>query len=269
MGLEDDKNLFAEERRKRIVDTVSKESRVLVSDLSERFGVSQATLRNDLRNLEAANLLKRTHGGAVSLEVVAREKPADAAITVNRTAKELIGAEAAKFVSDGDVIFCDSGSTTLEMVRALPALEDITILTNDYKIALSAENRLKSPRIVLLGGTVRNGFHYALDSSTIDGASMLSATIAFVAASAFSFDRGFSVHTMDLANFKRVLIDRSEKRMLLLDSSKMGCYTTATFAQLDDFDAMVCDRGMSREDEQTIRETVPSLRLELVGQDKL
>ena len=81
MGLEDDKNLFAEERRKRIVDTVSKESRVLVSDLSERFGVSQATLRNDLRNLEAANLLKRTHGGAVSLEVVAREKPADAAIT--------------------------------------------------------------------------------------------------------------------------------------------------------------------------------------------
>jgi len=172
-------------------------------------------------------------------------------------------------VSDGDVIFCDSGSTTLEMVRALPALEDITILTNDYKIALSAENRLKSPRIVLLGGTVRNGFHYALDSSTIDGASMLSATIAFVAASAFSFDRGFSVHTMDLANFKRVLIDRSEKRVLLLDSSKMGCYTTATFAQLDDFDAMVCDRGMSREDEQTIRETVPSLRLELVGQDKL
>lgn len=265
MDQQDDKNLFAEERRQRIVDTVSKESRVLVSDLSERFGVSQATLRNDLRNLEAANLLKRTHGGAVSLEVVAHEEPADAAITVNRTAKELIGAKAASFVGEGDVIFCDSGTTTLEMIRALPPLEGLTVITNDYKIALSAENRLKNPRIVLLGGTVRNGFHYALDSSTIDSASTLSATIAFIAASAFSFDRGFSVHTVDLANFKRVLINRSEKRVALIDSSKLGCYTTATFAQLDDFDALVCDRGMSEADEKAMRMTAPNLRLELVG----
>lgn len=259
----DEKNLFAEERRQTIVDTVTRDSRATVSDLAERFGVSTATLRNDLRDLEASGLLRRTHGGAVALEVVAHEHSADVALGEHSGAKASIGAAAAGFVHDGDTIFCDSGPTTLELVKALPALSNITLITNDFKIALAAEMGLADPTIIVLGGTVRNGFHYAMDSSTIDTVSLLSATTSFIAASAFSFDRGFSVHTLELANYKRKMIARSEKRIALLDSSKMGSFTTATFAQLTDFDVFVTDGDMAQRDRERIKQSAPNLDLRI------
>ena len=239
-----DRNLFAEERRRRILDMLSSDSRVLVSDLSERFGVSAATLRNDLRDLEGAGLLRRTHGGAVSIETKAVELSADIAQAENSNAKSAIGRAAAARIEEGDVIFCDSGSTTVEMVRALPALQDLTIITNDATIVFEAEQRLPSCRIIALGGIVRNGFHYTMGAVTVDQVSRLSATKAFVASSAFSFDRGFSTHTVDLSLFKRKLIERSHEAYVLMDASKFGTFATSTFAALDEVDALITDSGI-------------------------
>lgn len=239
-----DRNLFAEERRRRILDMLSSDSRVLVNDLSERFGVSAATLRNDLRDLEGAGLLRRTHGGAVSIETKAVELSADIAQAENSSAKSAIGRAAAARVEEGDVIFCDSGSTTVEMIRALPALQDLTIITNDATIVFETEKRLPGCRIIALGGIVRNGFHYTMGAPTVDQVSHLSATKAFVASSAFSFDRGFSTHTVDLSLFKRKLIERSREAYVLMDSSKFGTFATSTFATLDDVDVLVTDSGI-------------------------
>ncbi|AEB07058.1 transcriptional regulator, DeoR family [Coriobacterium glomerans PW2] len=243
-----DLNLFAEERRNRILELLASESRVLVGDLSMRFGVSPATLRNDLRDLDAAGLLRRTHGGAVVREAVAVEQPADTAFAEHQEAKIAIGARAAQLVRDGETIFCDSGSTTFEFVRALASRRGITLITNDYAIASEAERLLPDCSINLLGGSVRNGFHYTTGSSAIDALMRFSAPLAFLAASAFSFERGFTVHTTDLSNFKRRMIERSERCVMLMDSSKIGTFTTVTFAELSDVSELVTDGRISSSD---------------------
>lgn len=250
-----DRNLFAEERRRRILDMLSSDSRVLVNDLSERFGVSAATLRNDLRDLEGAGLLRRTHGGAVSIETKAVELSADIAQTENSNAKSAIGRAAAARVEEGDVLFCDSGSTTVEMIRALPALQDLTIISNDATIVFEVEKHLPSCRIIQLGGIVRNGFHYTMGAATVEQASRLSATKAFVASSAFSFDRGFSTHTVDLSLFKRKLIERSHEAYVLMDSSKFGTFATSTFATLGNIDALITDNGIDNKTRALIDES--------------
>lgn len=241
---EGDRNLFAEERRQRILDTLATDSRVLVNDLSDRFGVSSATLRNDLRDLEASGLLRRTHGGAVAIEGVAIEHSAEAALSEHQDAKASIGAYAATLVNDGDVLFCDSGSTTYELIRALPSRRRATIITNDCVIAVEAERRLPESTVIMLGGTLRTGFHYAMGAATVAAAGTMSAPTAFLAATAFSFDRGFSVPTVDLAVYKQKLIERSEHTVMLMDSSKFGTFSTVSFAELDEVSTLVTDKGL-------------------------
>ena len=197
----------------------------------------------------------------MALEELARERPADAALNENKGAKEAIGRTAAGLVSKGDTLFCDSGSTTLELVRALPPLEGITLITNDIKIALEAESRLTQPNIILLGGRIRNGFHYAMDAGTIASAATLCAPLAFIAASAFSFELGFTVHTGELAMFKRQILERSERAVALLDASKLGAYTTASFATPGDFDALIVDAGISKKARTDFETKAPELNL--------
>lgn len=239
-----DRNLFAEERRRRIVDMLSRESRVLVSDLSKHFGVSTATLRNDLRDLEAAGLLRRTHGGAMALETPVIEHAADVAQSEHNGAKTAIGHVAASLVEPGDVIFLDSGSTTLELIRAIDETPGLTFITNDATHVLAIESRLSGCNIVQLGGTVRNGFHYTIGAATVDQARRLSATKAFIATNAFSIERGFSTHSIELTAYKRTMIERSRQTIVLMDSSKFGTFAASTFAALDDIDTLVTDSGI-------------------------
>ena len=249
-----DRNLFAEERRQRILDELDRSGRIIVNDLSDRFGVSTATLRNDLRDLESAGLLQRTHGGAVpsAREQVIVEHSAEAALSENQAAKIAIGRRAAEFVRDGDTLFCDSGSTTIELVRACANRRGLSIITNDYIIAAEAERLLTDVSIMLLGGNVRNGFHYTMGASTVQMLQRLSAPLAFLAASAFSSERGFTVHTLELATFKRTLLERADRRIVLMDSSKFDHFTTVSYADLPDVDVLVTDDGISAADRQLV-----------------
>ena len=255
----DTRRLFAEERRRKILDAVSRDSHVLVNELSEQFGVSTATLRSDLRALEAENLLKRTHGGAVAVDAIAVEHSADQALLERTSAKQLIGRAAAELVHDGDTLFCDSGSTTVDLVRALTGRNYLTVITNDYTVAAEAERNLPNSSIVLLGGVLRNGFHYTMGAATVDSVSRLSASLAFIATSAFSFERGFSVHTLDLAAFKRKIIERADRSVVLMDSSKFDTFAMASYAELDDISALVTDSGISEKNRELIAANAPEL----------
>lgn len=250
-----ERGLFAEERQQRILAILSERSRVLVNELSEYFGVSTATLRNDLRELEQEGKLRRTHGGAVAIESRIPEQLAEAAISEHHNAKQAIGKAAAELVHDDDVLFCDSGSTTLEFIRALAGRRNLTIITNDFLIASESERVITQSNIIFLGGSVRTGFHYTVGSATIDTLSCLSAPTAFLATSAFSFERGFSIHTLDLALFKQMLIDRSEQHIMLLDSSKIGAFTTVNFAQLSDISTLIVDDFISEKDRIRLEDT--------------
>lgn len=114
-----EENIFAEERKRRIVERVNRQAKTTVSDLCEEFGVSPATVRNDLRELEFAGLLKRTHGGAISNKKTNFDLPYTERLVEHRTEKQAIGKLAATMVEPGDILFIDIGTTTRELAMMI------------------------------------------------------------------------------------------------------------------------------------------------------
>ena len=108
--------------------------------MCEHFSVSPATIRNDLRKLEKQRLLKRTHGGAIPLEKTAFEPNTNLKRTGNRDKKRRIAAFAAGLVEERDTIALDSGTTMMELAKCLSDRRNLTVLTNDVRIATYLEH---------------------------------------------------------------------------------------------------------------------------------
>lgn len=237
--------LFARERQAKIVELLSQQSKVYVNELSELFGVTPATIRNDLSQLETEGMLIRCHGGAIPAGTVDNlEVDVETRKALRTNEKARIGVAAATFVEDGDVIFIDSGTTTREFVASLETKRDLTIITNDITIAAEAERSIKGVNVVLLGGMMRVGFHCSQGPETISMASRFSAKKLFMSTDSFSLKRGFTTFAPEQAALKQELIRQSEMRFMLVDSSKIETNSMIRFAELSDYDYFITDRGI-------------------------
>lgn len=245
--------IFMEERQREILRLLSQNSKVLVSDLSDRFQVSAATIRNDMQRLESEGKLKRTHGGAIlARTTMPTELTTDKAATANRTEKQAIGKAAAELVQDGDMFLVDSGTTTRELIRALEGKHNLTFVTNDFTIVESAERHLQDCHVIMLGGNVRMQFHYTEGSAVLANLASYYAPRVFMAASAFSIERGFSTHASDQAAFKKQLLDQADEHIMLVDSSKIGTNALVRFCGLADVDTLITDAKIDRDDRRLI-----------------
>ena len=124
----------AQGRRSAILQILKDDSSVNVTELSKRFGVSEVTIRKDLRILKERKLLVRVHGGAIlgatSMNDEVEERHVNFKKLVNAREKEAIGRAAAAHIKNCDTILVDSGTTAQEVVRNLHRFDDLTIITN-------------------------------------------------------------------------------------------------------------------------------------------
>jgi DeoR family transcriptional regulator, fructose operon transcriptional repressor len=234
--------LFVEERKQKILEYISLRRKATVVELCDLFKVSSATIRNDLRDLEAAGLLVRTHGGAMVKSKTGLEQDMIARGVQNLEAKRLIAEAAVNLVEDGDMIVLDTGSTILELARRLERKRDITVVTNDLAIATILESH-DSAKIVFLGGMVRKRFHCTLfhDLTSRGMLSGLTVDKAFMGLNSFSMEKGASTPDLGHAETKKLMISIAAKVVLLFDASKMGRNSFAQFAALEDVDTIVTD----------------------------
>lgn len=142
------------ERHDRIRQLIDDEGRATVPDLSRRFGVSEATIRRDLKELHVAGWIQRTHGGAVRIERATKEPPMLQRISEQHKEKRRIGSAAARRVRDGETIFLGSGTTVLELARALPEHLHLTVITNSLAIANELAGRPQI-ELIIIGGMFR------------------------------------------------------------------------------------------------------------------
>jgi DeoR family fructose operon transcriptional repressor len=235
-----DAAIFAEERREHIARLVAEAGKVTVAGLSEQFGVTGATIRTDLRDLQHQGLLLRTHGGAIRATKTGQEYPFAQREVQNLAAKQAIAATALDLVDDGDRIILDTGTTTLELARLLGRRRDLTVVTNDLEIARTLEET-GDAAVVVLGGTLRRGFHCTLPLPGDSLLAQLWADKVFVAANSFTPTRGATTPDPHQAATKRLMIAAAEKTILLCDRSKFGRASFAQFASLDEIDTLVTD----------------------------
>ena len=204
------------QRRKEILDAV-RGGAMHVSELALSFGVSEMTVRRDLRALARQGKLERVRGGAVK----ASSEPPFEEIAVERfAAKDRIGAAAAALVEDGQTVMIDIGTTTLQAARHLHG-RDITVVTTSLAVF---EELVPDPAIELLlpGGIVRRNYRSLVGVIAEDSLRKLKADVLFLGTSAVDADLGVWDSTMVEVPIKRAMIEAAATVALLADSEKFS-----------------------------------------------
>lgn len=211
-----------DKRRQRILSmlTSEPEANISVTDLSETFKVSVATIRRDLSSLQDQRLVTRTYGGAALQHHPRAELTMVERVATHAEAKQAIGRAAAGLVEDGDLLILDSGSTTEQLAIALGD-RPVSVITNGLRIVhqLVACERV---RVTVLGGSLR-GFNetiYGADAE--DMLRRVCATIAFIGTDAVDPVRGITSRTYEQARLKSTMIQQAEQVYLVADSTKLG-----------------------------------------------
>lgn len=248
-----DENVFAEERKQLIVELVNRQVKATVSSLCEEFGVSPATIRNDLRELEFAGLLKRTHGGAIRNKKTSYEKIYEERLVYRKEEKHAIGKAAAAMVQDGDTIIMDTGTTTLEMARFLTDVQGLTVVTNDLGIA-SYINRHIDADLLVVGGFLRKHYNCFCGPLTISALDGLSVDKVFLSADGVSIEKGISTPNVDISMVRRAFIECADEKILLADHSKFGKTTFVKCADLSEVDVVVTDEKADKKYLSRMRE---------------
>ncbi|MGO3721806.1 DeoR/GlpR family DNA-binding transcription regulator [Microbacterium gubbeenense] len=220
---------------------VAAHGQVTVAELSEEFSVSIDTVRRDLDRLNAEGRLIRTHGGAVSNDL---GTPPDQGLGVRlhiRVAeKDQIGAEAAKLIADGSVVFINGGTTALAFARHLRDHHDLTIATNN--VVLPAEVSPSAIReLFLFGGSVRTVTQATTGPvsfrPTADGPAMdVQADTAVIGVGAISA-AGYSTSNLGDSAMMGEMMKHANTVVVLADSSK---FNHRLFARIDGLEAADC-----------------------------
>ena len=233
-------SVFSEERRQEINRLIQAEGRANVHELCERFSVSLATIRTDLTEMEKMGLLKRTHGGAISVRNAGYELTSREKVTRNAAAKAAIAREAVKFIHPGDAIAIDTGSSGMELAKLVGQIENLTVVTNDIAIALYLEQNT-DVSVLLLGGMVRKNFQCTCGDFVTDVLDRIHIDTLFLATNGINLSRGLSTPNVEIARVKKKLIEVSERVILIADKSKFENDSLAYFSPISKIDIIISD----------------------------
>ncbi|HEY8347410.1 MAG TPA: DeoR/GlpR family DNA-binding transcription regulator [Symbiobacteriaceae bacterium] len=242
--------MFPEERKRRILQMMQSGQAVTVLGLSKAFGVSESTIRRDLRELEQEGLLERTHGGAMPANPTREELSFAEKTDQNRAEKMAIAKVAASLVHDGASVILDAGTTTLEIARVLKHRRNLTVVTNAYTIAAELADA-PGIEVIVTGGSVKGNTLALVGPLAERALDEINADILFLGTNGLDLERGLTTPTPAEASVKRRMIAAARKVVVVADHTKMRKIAFATIAPITSVHMVISDREM---DQQLARE---------------
>lgn len=229
-------------RKKRILEELLISGKVEILDLVDLLEVSAMTVRRDLDELEKQKKLIRTHGGATIAQAIIAERSYSEKISESHLQKVEIADIAVTLVKDGMKILLDSGTTTLEIARRLKTRENLTIITNDIKIAAELiDSRLE---VILIGGKVQNNVGAVFGTYAEKMLKDIHVDILFLGAHAVHSKLGIMSATFEKAAIKKEMIEASESVYLTVDAQKFEKKAFAKIADVDSITGIITDQTM-------------------------
>lgn len=232
-------------RQKEIVKLVNMKGTVTFNELKEAFpDVSDMTLRTDLKTLDQGKQLVRIHGGARSIDLVMGTEGVMTWRTVtNLDKKEMIAKKARTLVFPNSTIYIDSGSTTTMFARLFPDVNTL-IYTESISCAIELQ-KLTRAKVFLPGGQMERSSLSLYGTRALEELSTMNFDISFISALNYKEGIGFTCAREYQCLIKKTIIERSEKVVLLMDSSKVGEKSVYTFCRPEDIDVLVSDGGLT------------------------
>lgn len=236
-----------EQRRDDIVSFVNENGSVTFAQIKERFtGVSEMTLRTDLKVLDQQNRIIRIHGGAKSLDQITKNDDFLKQRYIRNTEeKKIIAQKALNLVKPDHTVFIDSGSTTTMLSHILKDQPN-TFVTSGLTCAIEMA-KLKSAKVSLTGGNLNNR---SLSVNGFEGLRLIERVNfdeAFIGVTNFSYKTGFTCESESDAELKKAAIQKANKVIILMDSSKYERKGTYTICNLDDVSVIVSDGKLPQE----------------------
>jgi DeoR/GlpR family transcriptional regulator of sugar metabolism len=234
----------ADERRGYILDALDRIQMVKVADLSERFGVSEVSIRRDLERLEQFGLLKRVHGGAVVNPSVGVEQTHSAKAQRHSEQKGRIGQAAAELIRAGDRIIFDSGTTVVQVARNIPGdlltAGNLTAITASIPIVHEL-GHWKGVHLILLGGIYLPDYEIVVGPQTIDHLRGLHVDKMFLGTDGLTFSHGITTANILEAEVDKVMVEAAREIIVVADSSKIGVIGLTIISPLTQVDKLITD----------------------------
>lgn len=237
--------LYSEERKQRILEFIDEQSRASVQQLAEFFQVSESTIRRDLTEMEDAGLLKRTHGGAISLTNVNFEPSFSEKETSSKLEKQAIAKKAAELIEEGDTILLDAGTTTLELARELKYFSKLTVITNAVNITQELSSH-PGIEVIVAGGILRKETLAMVGPMVEQALDMIRVDKLFLATNGFDMEAGLTTPNLIEAATKRKMLKTARRVILLMDNSKVGVISRAKVAEIQEIDEIVIDDAVDQ-----------------------
>ncbi len=239
--------MLSEERQAILLQELQSKGYAQVNEMADKLNVTPITIRRDFAFLEEQGKCSRTRGGAVlTSQGTTPELPYEIKAQRRVPEKQRIAQIAAKHIREGDIIILDSGSTTFQLARQLLPRRQITVVTNDLKIAsLLAVN--PSITLICTGGVSRANVYTLLGSQTEQFLKTIRVDTTFLGADAVHPDGVVSNVNLDEVAVKRAMLSAGSQKILLADSAKFGVRGFASVCGISDLDLVITDTGLEKE----------------------
>ncbi|KAF9404345.1 hypothetical protein HW555_014383 [Spodoptera exigua] len=228
--------MLTEERHQAILRLLDQQSVVKSQELASLLNASESTIRRDLQELEDEKLLERIHGGAKRILNLGFEQDMIEKSSKNTQEKQLIGTLAAQYIQNGDVIYLDAGSTTLEMLPFL-VKKDITVVTNSVHHAAKLGDL--NIQTIILGGALKLSTKAITGSTGMDQLSHFRFNKVFMGMNGAHLEFGLTTPDPEEAALKRLAIAQAEEAYILVDQTKLNKVTFTKVTDLSDVTLLI------------------------------
>ena len=238
-------SMLASERLKQIVQFTIKYGFVKTEELANQFDVTETTIRRDCAKLEKNGLLIRVHGGVKAINqklILSTSDEVKITERIQSQEKERVCQRAASLVHDGDCVFLDGGSSIVSILKYLEG-KDVKVVTHSALIAQAFDD--DKIDLFVLGGKFLSDYAMSVGSITLSEVKKFNFDHAFISCAGVDLEKRL-VYTaeMDTMLSKQEAMKKAVNSHLLCDSSKFKVKGFCSFINSDDFDSIICDRGI-------------------------
>ena len=232
--------MLAIERRNAILEKLQAERRVVVSELSILYDVSEETIRRDLEKLENEGYVIKSYGGAVLNENANLDLPFNIRKNKNVVGKQKIADIISQTIHDGDFLFMDASSTAVAIAKNIKGKKGLTIITNSLEIAIELLD-VPECKVISTGGEIVSAAFGLVGHVTDKTIRSYYVDRAIISSKGFDLEKGFTDSDERHANNKRSMLESARVKILAIDSSKFDRVSFAKIGDLRDITMVVTD----------------------------
>jgi DeoR/GlpR family transcriptional regulator of sugar metabolism len=230
--------MLNKQRKQYILDILKRDGQIVAKSLSEELGLSEDTIRRDLRELAQDGLLQRVHGGALPaspavVDFAGREE-------ILHESKAAVGKAAAQMIRDGQVIMLDGGTSAVQVARHLAKNLQATIVTHSPRIAVELID-YRNIEVILIGGRLFKHSIVSVGAGAIDAISRIRADIFFMGATGIHPDAGLSTGDLEEAYVKHALCKQAAETFVLATHEKLGAASQYMICPLEEISGLIVE----------------------------